>query len=225
MCFSVTASFVAGTALSAVGVVTIKKAKGRASIDTARHDSAESEILFASIPLLFGVQQFVEGAVWLSFQYSAQIFNHIATYAYLGFAYVLWPIFVPLSVGLLETDPHRKKILYEFQFVGLAVGSYLFYFIVSNPVASQIVNKSIVYSMPEKYGVLLVGMYLLATCVSCLFSSHRIINILGVLIGVSFTITYSFYTASYVSVWCFFAAILSIAVYLYFRERDGTIAV
>ena len=213
MCFSVTASFVAGTALSAVGVVTIKKAK------------AKKELSFASIPLLFGVQQFVEGAVWLSFQYSAQIFNQIATYAYLGFAYVLWPILVPLSVGLLETDSHRKKILYSFQFVGLAVGSYLFYFIVSNPVASQIVNKSIVYSMPGKYGVLLVGMYLLATCVSCLFSSHRMINILGVLIAVSFAITYRFYTVSYVSVWCFFAAVLSIAVYLYFRERDGTIAV
>lgn len=211
MCFSVTASFVAGTALSAVGVVTIKKAK------------TKKELSFASIPLLFGAQQFIEGAVWMSFQYSAQIFNHIATYAYLGFAYVLWPIFVPLSVMLLETDSHRKNILYAFQFIGLAVGAYLFYFIVSNPVASQIVNKSIVYSMPEKYGVLLVGMYLLATCVSLLFSSHRIINVIGVLIAVSFAITYYFYTASYVSVWCFFSAILSIAIYLYFRERGGSI--
>ncbi|KKT60553.1 MAG: hypothetical protein UW54_C0010G0013 [Parcubacteria group bacterium GW2011_GWC1_44_26] len=145
MCFSATASFVAGTALSATGAVTLAETKKK------------SDIPFASIPLLFGIQQFVEGAVWLSFQYSAQIFNHIATYAYLGLAYVLWPIFVPLSVGLLETDSHRKKILYGFQFVGLAVGLYLLYFILSNPVASQIVNKSIVYSMPSQYGVLLVA--------------------------------------------------------------------
>ena len=206
MCFSATASFVAGTALSATGAVTLAETKKK------------SDIPFASIPLLFGIQQFVEGAVWLSFQYSAQIFNHIATYAYLGLAYVLWPIFVPLSVGLLETDSHRKKILYAFQFVGLAVGLYLLYFILSNPVASQIVNKSIVYSMPSQYGVLLVGMYLLATCVSPLFSSHRIINILGVLATVSFSITYYFFTASYVSVWCFFAAVLSLVVYLYFMK-------
>lgn len=211
MCFSVTASFVAGTALSAVGVVTIKKAKNK------------KELPFAGIPLLFGVQQFIEGAVWMSFQYSAQIFNHIATYAYLGFAYVLWPIFVPLSVGLLETDSHRKNILYAFQFIGLAVGSYLLYFLVSQPVASQIINKSIVYTMPSQYGVFLVGMYLLATCVSPLLSSHKIINIIGVLMVVSFAITYYFYTASYVSVWCFFAAILSIAIYLYFRERGDSI--
>ena len=211
MCFSVTASFVAGTVLSATGAVTIKKAK------------TKSEIPFATIPLLFGVQQFVEGAVWLSFQYSAQIFNQIATYAYLGFSYVLWPIFVPFSVGLLETDPHRKKILYVFQFVGLAVGLYLLYFIVSHQVASQVVNKSITYTMPAQHGILLVGMYLLATCVSCLFSSHRMINILGVLITVSFAITYRFYTASYVSVWCFFAAVLSVAIYLYFAKRGDTI--
>lgn len=211
MCFSVTASFVAGTALSATGVVTISKTQ------------TKSDLPFASIPLLLGLQQFVEGAVWLSFQYSAQIFNHIATYAYLGFAYVLWPIFVPLSVGLLETDSHRKNILYVFQFIGLAVGSYLLYFMVSNPVASQIVNKSIVYSMPSQYGVLLVGMYLLATCASPLFSSHRIINILGILLTVSFSITYYFYTASYVSVWCFFSAILCLMVYLYFRKAGGTI--
>ncbi len=211
MCFSVTASFTAGAILSAVGVVTLKKAK------------TKSAVPFATIPLLFGVQQLVEGAVWLSFQYSAQIFNQIATYAYLGFAYVLWPILVPLSVGLLETDSHRRNILYAFQFVGLLVGLYLFYFILSNPVSSHIVNKSIGYSMPSQYGVFLVVMYLLATCVSPLFSSHRIINILGILATISFAVTYYFYTASYVSVWCFFAAILSIVVYLYFKKRGDTI--
>lgn len=207
MCFSTTASFAAGVVLSAAGVVTIKKAK------------TKSQLPFASIPLLFGIQQFAEGGVWLSFQYGVSVFNQIATYAYLGFAYVLWPIFVPFSVGLLETDPHRKKILYIFQFIGLTIGLYLLYFILSNPVVSHVVNKSIVYSMPPQYGIILVGMYLLATCVSCLFSSHKIINLLGVLAVFSFAITYYFYTASYVSVWCFFSALLSIVVYLYFRDR------
>ncbi|MFZ2303564.1 MAG: DUF6629 family protein [Minisyncoccia bacterium] len=210
MCFSATASFVAGTALSAVGVVTIKKAK------------IKKELPFAMIPLLFGVQQFVEGAVWLSFQYSAQIFNQIATYAYLGFAYVLWPIFVPFSIGLLETDPHRKKILYLFQVIGLAVGVYLLYFIVSNPMVSNIVNKSVVYTMPSTHGVTIVSMYILATCISCLFSSRRIINIFGILATISLMFAYYFYITSYVSVWCFLSAILSGVVYLYFRNISVT---
>lgn len=207
MCFSVTASFTAGAVLSVIGVATIKKVRTKA------------EIPLASIPLFFGIQQFIEGGVWLSFQYGFSFLNQIVTYAYLGFAYVLWPILVPLSVGLIETDPHRKNILYGFQVVGVAIGVYLLYFIINAPVVSQIVGKSIAYSMPSQYGVFLVGMYLLATCASCLFSSHRIINILGILAVVSFAITYHFYTASYVSVWCFFAALLSGVIYFYFRRR------
>ena len=89
------------------------------------------------------------------------------------------------------------------------------YFMLNTSIISQVVNKSIIYTMPAQYGVLLVGMHLVATCVSGLFSSHKIINIFGVLIGVSFALTYYFFTASYVSVWCFFSAVLSVIVYLY----------
>ena len=99
MCFSATASFVAGTALSATGAVTLAETKKK------------SDIPFASIPLLFGIQQFVEGAVWLSFQNSAQIFNHIATYAYLGLAYVLWPIFVPFCGVIGDRFSPQKNIV------------------------------------------------------------------------------------------------------------------
>ncbi|OIP65760.1 MAG: hypothetical protein COV32_00870 [Candidatus Yonathbacteria bacterium CG10_big_fil_rev_8_21_14_0_10_43_136] len=208
MCFSATASFVAGTALSATGAVTLAETKKK------------SDIPFASLPFLFGIQQFIEGGVWLSFQYGLPYLNQIATYSFMLFAYIFWPVFIPFAVGLLETDSHRKKILYAFQFVGLAVGSYLLYFIVTHPAVSQVVNKSIVYTVPKEYGVFLVGMYLVATCVSCLFSTHRIINLFGVLAVLSLAIAYYFFTASYVSVWCFFAAILSIVVYLYFRDRS-----
>lgn len=203
MCFSAEASFVVGVALSGAGIATIKKVK------------IKKELPFAMIPFLFGIQQIVEGVLWLSFQYGLPLLNHIATFVFMGFAYVFWPIYVPFSIGLLESDPDRKKILHIIQCIGLAVALYLLFFILNNPAISQVVNKSIIYTMPAQYGVLLVGMYLVATCVSCLFSSHRIINIFGVLIGISFALTYYFYTASYVSVWCFFSAVLSVVVYVY----------
>ena len=44
MCFSATASFIAGISLSVIGVATVKKAERKA------------EIPFAMIPLLFGIQ-------------------------------------------------------------------------------------------------------------------------------------------------------------------------
>jgi len=167
---------------------------------------------------LFGVQQIIEGTVWLSFQYGLPFLNQIATYSFVIFAYVLWPILIPFSIGFMEPDIHRKKILFLFQFIGSATGLYLLYFILTHPISSLIVNESIAYTAPIKYGVLLVASYVLATCISCLFSSYRIINMLGIIATLSLTIAYYFYTASYESVWCFFAAILSGMVYLYFKR-------
>lgn len=213
MCFSATASFVAGAALSATGVVILSETKSK------------KERAFAAIPLLFGVQQFIEGGVWLSFQYGWSFLNHVATYGFILFAYVFWPTFMPFAVRSLEPDTSRRKILSAFLVLGLAVSSYLLYFIVSNPVASEVVNKSIHYSAPKEYGIFIVAMYLFATCASCLFSSHRTINLFGVLSILSLSIAYYFFTSSFVSVWCFFAAILSIVVYLYFTKRGGTITV
>lgn len=207
MCFSATASFAAGAVLSAAGVVTIKKTK------------TKEEIPFAAIPLLFGIQQAVEGVVWLSFKFGATYLNQIATYAFMFFAYLFWPTFVPFAIQSLETDPHRKTILSMFQALGFAVSSYLLYFIVSQPMTALIVNESITYPTLEHYGVLVMGLYLFATCGSCLFSSHRTINVFGVLVALSFAAAYYFYMVSFVSVWCFFGAVLSVAVYWYFRNE------
>lgn len=206
MCFSVTASFVAGGVLSATGAVILSETKSK------------KERAFASIPLLFGIQQIIEGGVWLSFQYGFSFLNQIATYGFILVAYVLWPTFIPFAVRSLEMDEHRRKILSMFLALGLAVSVYLLYFIVSHPVTSEIVNKSIHYSAPKEYGIFIVAMYLFATCASCLFSSHRIINLFGVMSMLSLATAYYFFTTSFLSVWCFFTAILSILVYLYFKK-------
>lgn len=208
MCYSSTASFVAGAALSAAGVVTIKKSR------------TKNETVFAMIPLLFGAQQIIEGVVWLSFKNSWVFLNQVATYSYLTFAYILWPVIIPVSVGLVESDPERKKIIYTLQLVGALVSVYLLYFILTNPVSSRVINESIAYTAPQHFGVLLVGVYIFVICASCLFSSNKVINIFGVLAALSFSVTYYFYTTSFISVWCFFAAILSGIVYWYFRHNE-----
>ena len=56
MCFSATASFTAGALLIALGSVTVSLA------------AAPRERPFAAIPLLFGLQQLIEGGIWLSLQ-------------------------------------------------------------------------------------------------------------------------------------------------------------
>ncbi len=208
MCFSATASFVAGATLITVGAITISKTRTR------------KEIPFATIPFFFGVQQIIEGVVWLSIQHNLEILNNLATYTFVFFAYIFWPIFVPFSVILLETDTKRKKILYIFQFVGIAVAMYLLYYIINNHVASGIVKKCITYTLPTQYYIPMLSAYITATSVSSLFSSHKAVNMLGILATLSFAVAYYFFTTSFVSVWCFFAAILSIGVYMHFTPRD-----
>src|SRR3989338_11477853 len=212
MCFSASASFIAGSALSAVGVVTLKKAKRKA------------EIPFAMIPLLFGIQQITEGFVWLSFRLDTSWFNTIMTYTYSLFSHVLWPIFVPISVGLLETVSWRKKVLLLFKFMGIAVGLYLLYFLVKFSITSRVINESIVYNSPHFYIIPVLIFYFAATCISSLFSSHKIINIFGIIALLSAAVAYGFYAESFISVWCFFAAILSVIILLYFYYYNKSLS-
>ena len=207
MCFSATASFIAGGVLSAVGVVTIKKTEKK------------SEIPFASIPLLFGIQQIIEGVIWLTFHNNAPELNIIMTFIYSVFSHVLWPIFVPLSILLLEAVPWRKKVMATLWIGGTAVGLYLFYNLFAFPITSRVENHHIVYFSPHFYIYTVMGFYVAATCVSSMFSSHKIIKIFGVMALVAFTISYLFYRISLVSVWCFFAAILSVIIYGYFKNK------
>lgn len=204
MCFSATASFIAGVSLSVLGVATVKKAERKA------------EIPFAMIPLLFGVQQIIEGMLWLSFRFDAPLLNVIMTYVFTLFSHVLWPIFVPFSIGLMEMVAWRKKVISAFQITGIAVGLYHLYVIVKFPVTSE-VNGHIVYVSPYFNKVPVLVLYLAATCVGAFFSSHKIINIFGALALLLFTVAYWFYTVAFFSVWCFFAAILSVVIYLHFK--------
>jgi hypothetical protein len=68
MCFSATASFTAGATLSALGIATLTQIRSR------------RELLLGSFPLLFAIQQFIEGLVWLTIdQTSLNTINSLLT--------------------------------------------------------------------------------------------------------------------------------------------------
>jgi hypothetical protein len=205
MCFSATASFAAGGALSAMGGLTVARAQTKA------------ELPFASIPLWFGIQQAIEGVVWLSF--GSDLLNTIATYAFVLFSHIFWPIFLPLALLLIESDPLRQKILQLGLAIGSAVGFSFLYLIIVDPVTSQIVHGSIAYHSSNFSPLLVMMLYLIATCGSCLASSERIINLFGIALFLSFALSTWFFTATFFSVWCFFAAILSVLVYWHLARK------
>jgi hypothetical protein len=48
-------------------------------------------------------------------------------------------------------------------------------------------------------------------------STHRMVKVFGALTLLSFGVAYVFYAHWLVSVWCYFSAVLSVAVLLHFR--------
>ena len=204
MCFSASASFITGGALSAAGVVTLSESKRK------------GEKLFAAFPLLFGIQQIIEGFVWISFATPA--LNAVSVYAYSLFSHVLWPVVTPIAVLLIEKDEARRRILRGIAFVGFVVGSYLFYSISTESVTAQIVEDSIAYRSDHLYPVMILLLYLTATCGSCLVSSHKTVRVFGAVLLGSFAIALWLFFATFFSVWCFFAAILSAIVHWHFKR-------
>lgn len=132
---------------------------------------------------------------------------------------MLWPIYVPFAIGFLEAVPWRKKAIFAFEAAGTTAGLYLLYFLVARPVVAEVTGKHIVYVSPHFYAVPVMVLYLAATCISCFFSSHVFVMLFGGIALLSFLAAYLVHVMALVSIWCFFAAILSILIYLHLRFR------
>ncbi|MFN6992573.1 MAG: DUF6629 family protein [Aquincola tertiaricarbonis] len=206
MCFSAEASFTAGAALLIVGAATVRRAR------------TTSELPYAWIPALFGIQQLLEGALWLTFPDRAPLLNTVLTHAYSFFSHVLWPIYVPLAGLALETVPWRRRVLIGFALAGSAVGLYLLVTLFTLPIVATVTERHIAYESPHFYALAAMSLYLLGTCASLMFSSHARVVAFGVAAFASAVAAYAFYATWFISVWCFFAGVLSVVVLLYFTD-------
>ena len=210
MCFSATASFAAGALLLGIGTLTLRSA-------TAAHE--RRALPFAAIPLLFAVQQLIEGVIWLTFSDEATRVNSVLTHVYSFFSHVLWPVYVPVAVLLMEPGGWRRRVLITFVAAGAAVGAYLLYVLVAFPVVSRPTGQHIEYDSPHFFAAATMTLYLLSTALSPLLSTHRMVVVFGALALLSFGAAYAFYATWFISVWCFFAALLSAVIYLHFARK------
>lgn len=209
MCFSVEASFGAGIVLSAIGVASIKKVQ------------SPSQIVFASIPLIFSVQQITEGFLWLAL--SNPIYaslQQVTTYTFLLIAQIVWPVWVPLAILLAEKEDKRKTIQKLLVIVGVLLSSYMAYCLFSYNVQAKIIGYHISYEQNYPLALTLAGgvFYFIATIVPPFFSTIKRMWLLGVAILISYIITIAFYENYFVSVWCFFASVISILVFVIMNE-------
>jgi len=203
MCFSPTASFAAAAALGAVGAATVKRA------------ASAADKPFAAIPLLFAIQQAVEGAVWLTF--SLPRLQGAATHLYLLFSHVFWPAFLPYAVWMMEPRPVRKNALRYFVFLGSAIGAYLLFYVFLGPSTVAVSGRGLVYDVRLPGVPFGIAPYVLATIVPCFISSFKYVRVFGLAVLGALIIAYWHYQIALYSIWCFFAAVLSLIIYVHFR--------
>lgn len=205
MCFGPIASFTSGAILTAAGTATLKTTRSK------------KELLFAAFPLLFGIQQIIEGLIWLGVDGGPLLaWRRVLAGMFLFFAYLVWPVFSPLALLLLEPQKKNKRILLLFLLTGIATAVYLMWFIFHFDHHVTVVHHSLQYHI-KKFSTTTGVFYLGSTYLPYLFSSYRGVKILGVL-NIIFAATARYlYWTTFDSVWCFYAAALSIGIFFFLR--------
>jgi hypothetical protein len=216
MCFSAEASFTSGAIIAAVGVATLNKA------------TKPEQRLFATIPLLFALQQCAEGVVWVTLKsgQSAELQN-VAAHVFLVAALVIWPIMVPLSMRLMEKEPIRRGMLAGLMLAGAAVSAYYAVSLSHYTVTPQINGFHVLYAnnFPGAFNGLATYFYLPATIFPLFISSVRRMWVFGVIITIACAVSFLFYAQYFTSVWCFFAALISVSIYWILNESRREIPV
>ena len=209
MCFSSTASFVSGSVLTVAGAISLSSAKEK------------KQKLFAAIPLIFGAQQFLEGLLWLVLpDPSNKESIQLLTLLFLFFAQVVWPLWVPLSVWVYEEDAKRKNTLLLFLGIGIVVSGYLAYCLINFDVAAVMKEHHIQYQLSfiQKIVPISGWLYFVTTVIPPFISTCHRMRILGTIIFLSYVVSKVYFNDYLISVWCFFAAILSVLVILVIRQ-------
>jgi len=205
MCFSAAANFVGSGVLGAVGVVTLTKVKHR------------RELLFASLPTLFAIHQFIEGFVWLGLDGSlSPAVTHDMGAAYMLYAQGLLPFLLPVSVLLFEPNGKSRKRMLPFLAIGGATGLYVLWALTAYPTDIYVRDNSIVYINQATNNMAVAVLYVIATCGSLFFSKVRAMVVFGVVNLAILLIVDAIKRYAFTSVWCAYAAIASVIVLVYF---------
>lgn len=204
MCFSATASYGAGAVLTIIGITSLKKS------------TEPSERLFASIPLLFAVQQFAEGILWgilPSANYDQ--LEKICVVVFIIIAQIVWPIWIPLSIHQMETHKLARQSLAFLIGIGVIVSLCMGWCLIIYGVEANIVGHHISYTQnyPDIFKGWVGYFYGLVTIFPSFMSSFKRMLLLGFAILVSYLVTMIYFHNHIISVWCFFAALISITVY------------
>jgi hypothetical protein len=213
MCFSAEASFTAAALLVPAG-----------ALSTARAYRADRRYVpIAALPFLLGLQQALEGAVWIADGNAFWVEQF--SLAYMFFSWLAWPVWVPFSAYFLETE--RRKLLYlVLAIMGGMLGAmqYFPYFAHDGWLTTRFLPRAISYEGKELFDYIIgrqmtYTIYVTVVVGSLLLSRDVNVRIFGFLVAAVLVVTYLFFSYAYISVFCFGAALMSLyLVWMVFRR-------
>ena len=207
MCFSPAGDLVGGAVVAAIGV------------DACLHMKGRTEYLaIASLPLVLGLHQIDETFVWWGLQgHVSQGVGHVAMWIYLVFALVVLPVFVPLLMFLLLKGQYRRRRIVPFLAIGIAVAAVLLEsMLVGHPRAS-LGAYHLAYTIGLRHGIVVIGLYIVATCGPLFVTGYPSIAWFGVANLVAVVGLALLCASGFTSLWCFYAALVSAAIALHLR--------
>jgi hypothetical protein len=211
MCFSAAANFVGSGILGTIGVATLTRVKHR------------RELLFASLPTLFAIHQFIEGFVWLGLDgVLSPGVTHAMGAAFMLYAQGLLPFLLPLSVLLFEPDGAPRRRMLPFLALGTGTTLYTLWALTAYPLQVFVKGNSIVYINQATNNTALAVLYVIATCGSLFFSKVRAMVQFGVANMAILLVVMAVKRYAFTSLWCAYAAIASLIIVVYFWRSSGT---
>ncbi|WP_172381820.1 DUF6629 family protein [Streptomyces sp. MNP-20] len=204
MCWSATADLIAGTGITAVGVATVARAARR-----------PRDLPLAALPVLLGVHQLIEAAVWHHDGGTGP-----ATVAWAVIALPLLPLWVPAAV-LCAAPPRAHRRLLIPLAAGIATAAVLAYALVTHTVSAEIRGHTVGYALGLSHTELTIAGYLLATIGALLLSGDRILILLGVLTALGAAVTFVLWRREFISTWCAAAAVASVLLYHWAGQRHS----
>lgn len=129
------------------------------------------------------------------------------------------PLLIPLSVWLIEPDWLRRRWITPFLVLGAALTAYQLWALLSFDTQIYLRGHSVVYSNSATSHWWIALPYVIATCGALFFSGYRYIVTLGALNLAGVVTVLYFKQYAFTSVWCAYAALISVLIYGHFHRR------
>lgn len=207
MCFSPQASFAAAALIGGLGLVSLFLV------------TRVADLPLASLPLLFGIQQAIEGALWLVLPQGEGGLSQALTVSFLFMAKALWPVYAPMAVMLAEPRPERRRLMEICLVAGAALSANLLAGLAVYHQSATLHVGHIRYATEQAIPFWTFLLYAVVVCTPLMASSHRAIRLFGAIVfagGIAGALGYAF---EFVSVWCFFAAVASGVLVAHFEGQ------